>query len=139
MPEVSRLSLLSHIDPATALVGAEHLLDAHRTGNDKKVAVAISGEKVLISLGVRLGPYSRQHWQLIAEEGARLHPEAKGWLDPKSHRPTEGVWVRGTALTVNDGKVLVAGSSLLFDPPSEMDIAHLSEFLQKALDSQLKH
>jgi hypothetical protein len=133
LPEVSRLSVLSYLDPKTTLVGEKHLLDAHTNGSDKKVAVAISGDKVLVSLGVRTGPYSRQHWQLIHEEGSHLHPEAKEWLDPTSRRPREGVWVCGTAFKVQEGQVSLGGGSLLFDPPSESDAVHLTEFLQRAL------
>jgi hypothetical protein len=136
LPEVSRLSILSYLDPQTTLVGAEHLLEAHQNATDKKVAVAISGDKVLVSLGVRAGPYSRQHWQLIHEEGSRLHPEAKEWLDPTSRRPREEVWVCGTAFKVHEGKVTLGGGSLLFDPPSEIDSAHLRDFLQRVLDSK---
>lgn len=138
LPEVSRLSVLSYLDPTTTLVGEEHLLDALRNGSDKKVAVAICGDKVLVSLGVRAGAYSRQHWQLIHEEGSHLHPEAKEWLDPTSHRPREGVWVCGTAFKVQEGQVSLGGGSLLFDPPSETDSAHLRDFLQSVLDGMRK-
>lgn len=133
LPEVSRLSVLAYLAPQTTLVGHEHLIDAHKNGSDKKVAVAISGDKVLVSLGVRAGAYSRQHWQLIQEEGSRLHPEAKEWLDPTNRRPREGVWVCGTAFKVTEGKVTLGGGSLLFDSPSAIDSLHLTEFLQRAL------
>ena len=133
LPEVSRLSVLSYLDPKTTLVGEKHLLDAHTNGSDKKVAVAISGDKVLVSLGVRTGPYSRQHWQLIHEEGSHLHPEAKEWLDPTSRRPREGVWVCGTAFKDQEGQGSLGGGSLLFEPPYESDAVHLTEFLQRAL------
>jgi hypothetical protein len=135
LPEASRLSILSHLNPENTLVGADHLIDAAKNGTDKKIAVAICDDKIVVSIGVRTGPYSRQHWQLIQDEGSRLHPEAKGWLDPTSHRPRDEVWVRATAFKVEDGKVILGGGSLLFESPSPIDSVHLTEFLQRALDS----
>ena len=58
------------------------------------------------------------------------------YLDPTSRRPREGVWVCGTAFKVQEGKVSLGGGSLLFDPPSETDAVHLTEFLQRVLDSK---
>ncbi len=135
LPEASRLSVLSYLDSRTTLVGDEHLIDACNNSTEKKVAVAICGDKVVVSLGVRAGPYARQHWQLIQEEGSQLHPDAKGWLDPKCHRPREGVFVCATAFKVVCGKVILGGGSLLYESPMESDAAHLTEFLQRSLDS----
>jgi hypothetical protein len=133
----SPLAVLAEIDPRLALVGEECLIQAYDTGAHMKVAVAIHGNAILVSLGVRAGAYSRQHWQLIQEDGSKLHPEASSWLDPHSHKPNGGVHVLGTAFRVENGTVILGGGSGLYVSPEGEDARHLANFLQRALDSKL--
>ena len=57
----------------------------------------------------------------------------KNWLN-ESHRPHPHVWVRGTYLTVTDGKVILSGDSGLFGGFEQEDLRFLQEFLQRSLE-----
>ena len=135
MPQVARLAILEHVEPAQVLVGREHILDSNETQACKKISVAIHEHKVLVSIG---DLSRRQHWQLLVENGAALHSDAPSWFDPQKHTPLGNTWAHGSAFIAAEGRVLLRGESLLLGGFSEVDCEHLVRFLERVLREDLQ-